>query len=223
MHPSPSAQSAARPLTPGLPLGRINVAHLQDKPTRESIEMMKSLAVLAIVATGAACGETQLPCPQTTDDTVIMTTSLGDVTIELFLEQAPVTVQNFVAYVDSGFYDSTLFHRVIPGFVIQGGGHTATGPKETRAPIENEADNGLLNERGTLSMARTSDPSSATSQFFINLEHNEILDHGVRDFGYAVFGRVAQGMEVVDQIAAAPTGANDRPVNELLIVRACRQ
>ena len=185
--------------------------------------MMKNLAVLAIVATGAACGETQPPCPQTTEDTVIMTTSLGDITIELFPEQAPVTVQNFVAYVDSGFYDNTLFHRVIPGFVIQGGGHTATGPKETRAPIENEADNGLLNERSTLSMARTPDPNSATSQFFINLEHNEILDHGVRNFGYAVFGRVVQGMEVVDQIAAAPTGANDRPVNELLIVRACRQ
>ena len=180
-----------------------------------------SCLILSVLALGCS---TQPPaCPRTTDDTVVMNTSFGDITVELFLEQAPVTVENFVAYVDSGFYDNTLFHRIIPDFVIQGGGLTAEGPKATRAPIENEADNGLLNERGTLSMARRSDPSSATSQFFINLTHNEILDHGVRDFGYAVFGRVIAGMEVVDEIAAVTTGQNDRPVNDVLLVRACRQ
>ncbi|UCD25734.1 MAG: peptidylprolyl isomerase [Gemmatimonadota bacterium] len=185
--------------------------------------MKRNLLVLTILATVTACVETQPPCPQTTADTVIITTSMGDITIELFPEEAPITVANFTAYVDSGFYDSTLFHRVVPAFVIQGGGITAMGPKETRAPIQNEADNGLLNERGTLSMARTSDPNSATSQFFINLEHNQILDHGVRDFGYAVFGRVTSGMEVVDQIAAVATGANERPISEVSILRACRQ
>jgi peptidyl-prolyl cis-trans isomerase A (cyclophilin A) len=176
---------------------------------------------LAFLVVGCA---TEPPaCPRTTDDTVVMNTRFGDITVELFPEQAPVTVQNFIAYVDSGFYDKTLFHRIIPDFVVQGGGLTTAGPKATRAPIENEADNGLLNERGTLSMARGSDPNSATSQFFINLKHNEILDHGVRDFGYAVFGRVVAGMDVVDQIAAVTTDQNDRPVSDVLLDRACRQ
>jgi peptidyl-prolyl cis-trans isomerase A (cyclophilin A) len=185
--------------------------------------MTKYLAVLALAFAITACGSTQPPCPQTTDDTVVMTTSHGDITIELFPDQAPITVENFVAYVDSGFYDGTIIHRVSPGFVIQGGGLTAMGPKETRAPIQNEADNGLLNERGTLSMARTSDVNSATSQFFINLDNNQVLDHGVRDFGYAVFARVIEGMEVVDQIADVAIGANQRPVTDVTIVRVCRQ
>ncbi|MEJ2239267.1 MAG: peptidylprolyl isomerase [Gemmatimonadales bacterium] len=152
-----------------------------------------------------------------------MRTTLGDLSIALFPEEAPITVANFVAYVDSGFYDGTLIHRVVPGFVIQGGGFSMEGvQKETRPPITNEADNGLLNERLTLSMARRPDPNSATSQFFINLDHNEILDHGVRDFGYAVFGKVVAGMEIVDQIAAVPT-ANETPVNRLVIEFACRK
>ena len=138
---------------------------------------------------------------------VIFSTSQGDITIELFSEEAPVTVKNFLDYVDAKFYDGTIFHRVIPGFVIQGGGFTDDmNQKPTRAPIENEADNGVKNARGTLSMARTSDIHSATSQFFINLKDNAFLDHGARDFGYAVFGRVSEGMDVVDKIAGVKTG-----------------
>lgn len=137
---------------------------------------------------------------------IIMETSLGIIKLELYPDKAPVTAQNFLQYVREGFYDNTIFHRVIPGFVIQGGGYTEKFElKKTRAPIKNEADNGLQNERGTISMARTSEINSATSQFFINLVDNKILDHGVRDFGYAVFGKVIEGMEVVDKIAALPT------------------
>ena len=138
---------------------------------------------------------------------VIFSTSMGDITIELMTEEAPITAKNFLDYVDAGFFDGTVFHRVIPGFVIQGGGFTADmNQKATQAPIENEADNGVKNLRGTLSMARTSDINSATSQFFINLKDNAFLDHGTRDFGYAVFGKVVEGMDVVDRIAGVRTG-----------------
>jgi len=138
---------------------------------------------------------------------VELTTNLGSLTIELYPEKAPLTVENFLAYADAGFYDGTIFHRVIPRFMVQGGGLTGEmEEKETRSPIKNEAMNGLKNERGTLAMARTSDINSATSQFFINLKHNDFLDHGVRDYGYAVFGKVVQGMEIVDKIAAVKTG-----------------
>ncbi len=138
---------------------------------------------------------------------VTFSTSMGDIMIELLSEEAPVTTKNFLEYVDAGFFDGTIFHRVIPGFVIQGGGFTADmNQKPTRAPIKNEADNGVKNSRGTLSMARTSDVNSATSQFFINLKDNAFLDHGTRDFGYAVFGRVVEGMDVVDKIAGVQTG-----------------
>jgi len=138
---------------------------------------------------------------------VEITTTLGGFTIELYPEKAPITVENFLAYADAGFYDGTIFHRVIPGFMIQGGGFASDmKQKETRSPIKNEAMNGLKNKRGTLAMARTQDINSATSQFFINLKHNEFLDHGVRDFGYAVFGKVVQGMETVDKIAGVETG-----------------
>ncbi|MBN2332300.1 MAG: peptidyl-prolyl cis-trans isomerase [Deltaproteobacteria bacterium] len=138
---------------------------------------------------------------------VVFTTDMGEITIELDPQQAPLTVSNFLAYVDAGFFDGTIFHRVIPGFVIQGGGFTADMvQKPTRTPIKNEADNGLRNLRGTLSMARTQDLHSATSQFFINLKDNKMLDHRPGNFGYAVFGRVSQGMDVVDAIAAVPTG-----------------
>ena len=132
---------------------------------------------------------------------VVFSTTLGEVTIELYPEKAPITVENFLAYVDAGFYDGTVFHRVVPGFVIQGGGFTESmEQKSTRPPIKNEADNGLKNERGTLSMARTRDVNSGTSQFFINLIDNAFLDHGTRDFGYAVFARVVVGMDVIDKI-----------------------
>lgn len=138
---------------------------------------------------------------------VLLNTSLGEIEIELDQEKAPISVRNFLEYVDSGFYDGTIFHRVIPGFMIQGGGFDAQmRQKPTSAPIRNEADNGLRNERGTLAMARTQIRDSATSQFFINHSDNDFLNHGARDFGYAVFGKVVRGMGVVDQIAQVPTG-----------------
>lgn len=158
---------------------------------------------------------------------VLLSTSLGDITIELYPEKAPITVENFLAYVDSGFFDGTIFHRVIPGFVIQGGGFTEDmNKKPTRPPVKNEAGNGLKNERGTLSMARTQETDSATSQFFINLSDNTALDHGMRGFGYAVFGKVIEGMDIIDKIAAVKTGNrgmfNDVPVQPVLIVSARR-
>lgn len=138
---------------------------------------------------------------------VLLNTSMGEIEIELEAEKAPVSTKNFLEYVESGFYDGTVFHRVIPGFMIQGGGfNEGLNQKKTRAPIKNEADNGLHNVRGTLAMARTQDVNSATSQFFINHRDNDFLDHGGRDFGYAVFGKVVRGMDVVDQIAQVPTG-----------------
>jgi peptidyl-prolyl cis-trans isomerase A (cyclophilin A) len=138
---------------------------------------------------------------------VVFSTSLGDIKIELFEEQAPISAANFLRYVDDGYFADTIFHRVIPGFMIQGGGFTAEmEQKTTHKPIKNEADNGLKNERGTLAMARTQVVDSATSQFFINLTNNSFLNHSSRDFGYAVFGRVVEGMDVVDQIAKVNTG-----------------
>ncbi len=156
---------------------------------------------------------------------VVIETSEGRIKVELFAEQAPISTENFLNYVREGFYDETIFHRVIPDFMIQGGGMTEDmRSKPTRPPIRNEADNGLENQRGTLAMARTAAPHSATSQFFINLTHNQFLDHGARDFGYAVFGRVAEGMEVVDRIAAVDTGSRgghqNVPVSPILIKRA---
>ena len=134
-------------------------------------------------------------------------TSLGEFTVELDEDSAPMTCANFLKYVDDRHYDGTIFHRVIPGFVIQGGGMTGDmQPKPNRAPIKNEAGNGLKNRRGTLSMARTSDIHSATSQFFVNLTDNPSLDQRPGSFGYAVFGHVSKGMEVVDKIAAVKTG-----------------
>ena len=158
---------------------------------------------------------------------VLLDTTLGDIEIELNTEKAPISVQNFLSYVDSGFYNGVQFHRVIPGFMVQTGGFTADmQQKDTQAPIKNEADNGLHNVRGTLAMARTRDVNSATSQFFINLTDNDFLDNGSRDFGYAVFGKVVRGMEVVDQIAGVRTGNRGMhqnvPVEPVLIESAKR-
>jgi peptidyl-prolyl cis-trans isomerase A (cyclophilin A) len=134
-------------------------------------------------------------------------TTLGDFTIELFDKEAPQSVVNFLRYIDDGFFDGTIFHRIVPGFVIQGGGFTEDmAQKRTQPPVKNEADNGLKNKRGTLSMARTNDINSATSQFFVNLKDNDFLDHSRANFGYAVFARVTAGMDVVDKIAAVKTG-----------------
>ena len=154
-------------------------------------------------------------------------TSHGAFTVELFPKEAPATVENFLRYVDERFFDGTVFHRIVPGFVLQGGGLTADfRSKQTRAPIKNEAKNGVKNSRGTLSMARTSDINSATSQFFVNLSDNDFLDHGPRDYGYAVFGRVTEGMEVIDKIARVSTGKRsgyqDAPLEDVVIVSARR-
>lgn len=158
---------------------------------------------------------------------VLLSTNLGEVEVELNAEKAPVSVENFLAYVDQGFYNGVQFHRVIPGFMVQTGGFDADlQQKSTAAPIKNEADNGLHNVRGTLAMARTSDINSATSQFFINLADNAFLDHGGRDFGYAVFGKVVRGMDVVDRIARVRTGNRGMhqnvPVEPVLIESAKR-
>jgi cyclophilin family peptidyl-prolyl cis-trans isomerase len=152
-------------------------------------------------------------------------TTLGDFTIELFPNEAPVSVENFARYVREEFFDGLIFHRVIPGFVIQGGGLTPDmSQKANHAPIKNEATNGLKNERGSLSMARTNDINSATSQFFINLKDNDFLDHKPGSYGYAVFAKVVAGMDVIDQIAGVKTGRrrghDDVPVEDVVIISA---
>ena len=149
-------------------------------------------------------------------------TSLGTFVVELATEDAPITCKNFLDYAAAGHFDGTVLHRVIPGFVIQGGGLTADmRQKKTRPAIKNEAANGLKNRRGTLSMARTSDPDSATSQFFVNLKDNASLDAGRGSAGYAVFAHVAEGMDVVDKIAAVATGTRghyeDVPLEAVVI------
>jgi cyclophilin family peptidyl-prolyl cis-trans isomerase len=158
---------------------------------------------------------------------ILFKTSHGDITVELFEKEAPISVENFLKYVTDGFFDGTIFHRVIPGFVIQGGGLTAEfDAKQTRAPIKNEAGNGIKNARGTLSMARTNQVDSATSQFFVNLKDNAFLDHSSGNFGYAVFGRVTDGMDVVDRIAKVKTGRHkgydDAPL-ETVEIQSARQ
>jgi cyclophilin family peptidyl-prolyl cis-trans isomerase len=189
---------------------------------------MTPLTALAFLVLFQTVGGTQ-PQPATPapgNPTVLISTSLGDITVELYNDRAPVSVQNFLQYVKDGFYPGTIFHRVISGFMIQGGGFTADMmEKPTRPPIRNEATNGLNNVRGTLAMARTEALRSATAQFFINVADNRVkLDHhgfSPEDFGYAVFGRVLSGLEVCDRIAAVKTRSNgpheDLPVEPVVI------
>ncbi|MGL5252390.1 MAG: peptidylprolyl isomerase [Moraxella sp.] len=159
---------------------------------------------------------------------VELETSMGNIVIELNAEKAPATVANFIDYVNSGHYDGTIFHRVIDGFMIQGGGMDANmKEKSTKAPIQNEADNGLKNEVGTIAMARTSDPHSATSQFFINVKDNSFLNFSGKNpqgWGYAVFGKVTAGMDVVNKIKGVPTGKYgfhaDVPSTPVVIIHA---
>lgn len=159
---------------------------------------------------------------------VKLETSMGEIEIELFEEQAPKTVANFLDYVNNGHYDGTIFHRVINGFMIQGGGMTADmQEKPTSAPIENEADNGLKNEAYTVAMARTQDPHSATAQFFINVKNNDFLNHSSKTpqgWGYTVFGKVVKGHAVVNKIKGVPTGRkgmhDDVPVTPVVINKA---
>ena len=156
---------------------------------------------------------------------VLMTTTVGPMTLELDQDKAPKTVANFLAYVENGFYNGTIFHRVINNFMVQGGGFDAEmSQKTTNAPIENEADNGLKNDRGSIAMARTQDPHSATAQFFINVQDNDFLNHSgknMQGWGYAVFGRVIAGEDVLDKIRVVQTGNRsghqDVPVEPILI------
>lgn len=160
---------------------------------------------------------------------LVFETTLGTIEIELFEKEAPVSSANFLSYVDDGFFDGLVFHRVIPGFMIQGGGfEQGMKQKKTKAPIKNEATNGLKNDRGTLAMARTNDINSATAQFFINLVDNKFLNHaGASNYGYAVFGKVTSGMDVVDKIAAVKTtnrsGHQDVPASDVVITKAYRK
>jgi cyclophilin family peptidyl-prolyl cis-trans isomerase len=170
----------------------------------------------ALLATATLKGETPVKNPS-----VVMKTSLGSVTMELYPDKAPETVKNFLQYVNDKFYDGTIFHRVIANFMVQGGGmDAANNKKPTRAPIKNEAANKLKNEVGTVAMARTNEPNSATAQFFVNVKNNGFLDYrdsSPQGIGYCVFGKVTAGMDVVEKIKAVPTGAQDVPKTQVVI------
>jgi peptidyl-prolyl cis-trans isomerase A (cyclophilin A) len=155
---------------------------------------------------------------------VTLETSMGTVVVQLDPAKAPLSVSNFLQYVNDGHYNGTVFHRIIPNFMVQGGGFTPDNrQKPTRAPIAIESNNGLKNNRGTIAMARTMDPNSATAQFFINVVDNDFLNYRAptsQGYGYAVFGQVISGMDVVDKIRATPTGAQDRPLTPVTILKA---
>lgn len=178
--------------------------------------------VLAVVGSGSASAQ----APQAkANPRVALDTTKGKIVLELYLDKAPTTVQNFLQYVQAHHYDGVIFHRVIPDFMIQGGGFTSDmKQKPTKASIKNESDNGLRNERGAISMARLSEPHTASAQFFINLRDNRSLDHSGKGWGYAVFGKVVEGMEVVDSIAGVRTTTKgpygDVPVEPIVIRKA---
>ena len=185
--------------------------------------------MLCLSATLTFATENKMTAPSSdSSNKVKLTTSLGTIIVQLNAEKAPVSSANFLTYVNEGFYNGTIFHRVIKGFMAQGGGFDATfKQKEVHAAIKNEADNGLKNQRGTLAMARTNDPNSATAQFFINLKNNDFLDHTgptPSGWGYAVFGEVLEGMDVVDKMAEQPTGNKgghqDVPKTDIVIEKA---
>ena len=180
-----------------------------------------SIVVVCAVSVSAIAGD---------NPRVALETSKGKIVLELYADSTPQTVKNFLAYVDAGYYDGTIFHRVIPDFMIQGGGFTAEmKKKDTQPAIQNEADNGVRNERGTIAMARTQDPHSATAQFFINTKDNDFLNHKGKTpqgWGYAAFGRVVEGMGVVDAISKSKTVTRGRyrdvPDEAIVITRAQR-
>ncbi len=194
--------------------------------------LFASLLFTSILCTStASASEAAFPqSPDTPTETrVKLTTNLGDIVVELNAEKAPLSVANFVSYVNSKYYDGTIFHRVIPGFMAQGGGfYKNLNKKPTLAPIQNEADNKLKNITGTIAMARTNDPHSATAQFFINLADNRFLDHknkSMQGWGYTVFGKVVEGMSVVYEIGDSPTGGRgpfpkDVPLRTVVIKSA---
>jgi peptidyl-prolyl cis-trans isomerase A (cyclophilin A) len=221
----------ARRILPGIALAArahpVTLRHLLFRRT-PMFRFARLLALVPAVLLVAATARAQEPTAPKGNPVIVLETSLGSIEIELDAEKAPISTANFLAYVDSGHYDNTLFHRVIPGFMIQGGGFDESmTQKRTNAPIKNEADNGLKNVRGTVAMARTNVVDSATSQFFINLKDNDFLNHGGRDFGYAVVGKVTAGMDVVDKIAAVKTGNRgmhqDVPVEPVKITKARRK
>jgi cyclophilin family peptidyl-prolyl cis-trans isomerase len=190
------------------------------------------LVAATVAAAGPALGQVPSPAPPVLTSAAghpvaVISTSLGDVTVELFKDRAPVSVENFLQYAREGFYEGTIFHRVVRRYVVQGGGYDASlKEKPTRGPILNEATNGLRNLRGTVAMARTRALRSATSQFYFNLADNRELDHRgftPSDYGYAVFGRVIAGMDVVDQIGMVQTqiagGMDDVPVTPVIITK----
>ncbi|MGO9393893.1 MAG: peptidylprolyl isomerase [Desulfobaccales bacterium] len=185
-----------------------------------ALACLMMLALITVTGTSARA--------QRRNPLVKLETSMGEITLELYPDKAPATVANFLQYVREGFYNGTVFHRVINGFMIQGGGLDANlNEKPTRAPIKNEADNGLTNFPYTVAMARTSDPDSATAQFFINVADNKFLNHTAKDaqgWGYAVFGKVVGGREVVDKIKAVPTGDREGyqsvPLTPVVILKA---
>ena len=189
-------------------------------------------AILSLVLFTTVKGEKNMNDQTSSNPVVVIETTMGTITVELDAEHAPNTTANFLAYVDDGYFVDTTFHRVIPNFMIQGGGITADmrDKPSKRAPIENEANNGLKNDRGTLAMARTNDPHSATSQFFINHKGNDFLNfrsETMQGWGYAVFGKVVDGMDVVDAIAAVSTGNKgghqDVPLETITITGVTRQ
>lgn len=185
------------------------------------------LLILTLLFPCPLCAAPPADQPTAVRPSVTLETTLGTIQIELRPDKAPLSVKNFLRYVDEGFYNGTLFHRVIPDFMIQAGGFTTEMQQKTpHEPITNEANNGLRNARGAVAMARTQAVDSATSQFFINLADNQFLDHGIRDWGYCVFGRVTQGMDVVDKIGALKTGYIGRfqnvPLQPVIITRAFR-
>jgi peptidyl-prolyl cis-trans isomerase A (cyclophilin A) len=195
---------------------------------------MPLLAFALVLAQAAAPAAPQAPeaAPAPTGPVVAFEvaqgrTVFGTITIALDPVKAPISVPNFLKYVRAGYYEGTVFHRVIPGFMIQGGGFTPQlEEKPPQAPIRNEARNGLRNSRGTIAMARTNDPDSATCQFFINLRDNHRLDYGIGGAGYAVFGRVIEGMDVVDKIAAVPTtsrGPHENVPQMAVVIRKVRE
>ncbi|MFL6197338.1 MAG: peptidylprolyl isomerase [Thermoanaerobaculia bacterium] len=193
-----------------------------------SLSIASLVCFLALAAPAAPPKAPAKPVAPATPPRVALDTTMGRIVIELYPDKAPKTVKNFLDYVKAGQYNGTIFHRVIPGFMVQGGGFTPNmTEKPTRAPIQNEADNGLLNQRGTIAMARTSDPNSASAQFFINVADNAPLNFRAKTpdgWGYAVFGKVVEGMEVVDKVVAVPTTTKgmygDVPVQPILVRKA---
>ena len=186
---------------------------------------MAKRSIIAFIAAVGLCASAAFAAEEGKNPVVLMSTSLGDIKFELNKEKAPITVENFLSYVNDKFYDGTIFHRVIAGFMIQGGGFTADmSQKKTKAPIKNEAGNGLKNDLGTIAMARTNVVDSGTAQFFINVKNNDFLNHrdeSQQGFGYAVFGKVVEGLDVVRKIENVKTGSSkgmtDVPVEAVTI------